>query len=140
MDSVIFWGNTVQRSATRTGNIVNYTWSPTAGLSGPSTLNPKATPTQNTIYKLTIVDANGCQSENAINISVLFDIFIANGFTPNDDALNHIFRIPFGTSFSLKQFSVFDRCGNEVFKQQTQVRDGMENTTALTHLVERMHI
>ena len=36
-------------------------------------------------------------------------------FTPNGDGINEVFRIPPGSAFQLKEFSIFDRWGNKVF-------------------------
>ena len=127
IDTIIFWGDSIQLSATVTGNIINYTWIPHTGLNNPFSLNPVVKPLDNTNYTLKVTDVNGCQDEQVIKISVMKDFFMPNAFTPNNDGLNDVFRIPPGIYFSLERYSVFDRWGNEIFKTK-DISKGWDGT------------
>jgi gliding motility-associated-like protein len=62
-----------------------------------------------------------------------------NAFTPNGDGVNDVFRIPPRTSFSLKEFSVFDRWGNRVFSTQN-INEGWDGTLKGVWLNEGIYV
>ena len=47
-----------------------YSWSPVQGLDDPTSANPTASPDETTKYILTVVDQNGCQRSESINITI----------------------------------------------------------------------
>jgi len=49
---------------------VDYSWSPTTGLSNPNISNPKASPNITTSYVVTVVDINGCENTASITVTV----------------------------------------------------------------------
>ena len=49
---------------------VNYTWSPTTGLSNPNIANPQAAPTETTTYTVTGMSENGCISTAQVTVTV----------------------------------------------------------------------
>lgn len=55
-----------------------YSWSPIDGLDNPTSPNPIATPEESTLYVLTVVDANGCQISDSINVTVDLCLGIEN--------------------------------------------------------------
>jgi gliding motility-associated-like protein len=68
------------------------------------------------VYDIAATDANGCTKNFNINVhSQTCKIYIPNGFTPNGDGKNDVFRIPQGIQIQLNEFSIFDRWGNKVF-------------------------
>jgi gliding motility-associated-like protein len=70
-------------------------------------------------YDLIITDANGCTGEDFIMVRTkkVKDIFVANGFTPNNDGNNDKLYVQ-GNPFlaQVKTFRVFDRWGELVFE------------------------
>jgi gliding motility-associated-like protein len=52
---------------------VSYQWTPTTGLSNPTSSNPIATPTANTIYSVQITTADGCTATENVAIDVYFN-------------------------------------------------------------------
>ncbi len=120
-------GNSVQLNANVTGSIATYLWTPPAGLSNPGIHNPIASPSATTLYNLKVVTTNNCTSNKDLLVKVYRDIYIPNSFTPDGDGLNDVFRIPPGSSFSLKSFSIFNRYGNEVFRT-SNIGDGWDGT------------
>lgn len=66
-DTIICHDKTLQLSA---GGGSQYDWSPAATLSNPSIANPIATPTQTTTYTVTVTDANHCNSEAPVTVTV----------------------------------------------------------------------
>lgn len=49
---------------------VDYSWTPTAGLSDANIANPIASPTVNTVYTVSVTDANGCTNTDDIEVVV----------------------------------------------------------------------
>ena len=49
---------------------VSYSWSPTTGLSNPTSASPVASPTTSTIYTVTVTNAAGCQSTAQVTVNV----------------------------------------------------------------------
>ena len=104
-------------SASVTGNIRSYQWTPANQLQNAQTLNPVTIPlTATTTFSLTVISSDGCSSKSNAVIKVLKQLdLMPNAFTPNGDGKNDVFRIPPGYSIELDDFSVFDRWGNLVF-------------------------
>lgn len=57
-------------TALSAGSAQNYSWSPSTGLSSSSVANPTANPSISTIYTLTAIDTNGCESVDYLQVSV----------------------------------------------------------------------
>jgi gliding motility-associated-like protein len=98
------------------GDIVGYTWSPAAGLSDTSILNPAADPRTTTVYTLSVVGSDGCVAEAGIKVDVYTELRIPNAFTPNGDGRNDVFYVLGGPpDLVLKEFAVFNRWGQCLF-------------------------
>jgi len=65
--TAICYGNSAQLNAS---GGTGYVWSPTIGLSSGTIANPLASPTLNTNYSVTAIDANGCAETASINVVV----------------------------------------------------------------------
>lgn len=109
-------GTGIQINPLVTGNIIQYEWTPPNGLSNPFIRNPLATPTSTTLYNLKIVSTDNCEANANTNVVVYKKLRMPSAFTPNNDGLNDAFRIPAGVTLQLKEFRVFDRWGNTVFR------------------------
>jgi gliding motility-associated-like protein len=100
-----------------TGDIVNYSWSPSVGLSDPGIANPVAQPAATTTYTLTVTTGDGCAASGTITVKVFASMSVPNAFTPSGDGHNDIFYViggPLGSK--VKDFGVFDRWGQRVFQ------------------------
>lgn len=111
-------GTGIQLNPLVFGNIVRYEWAPPGGLNNPYIRNPLATPSGTTSYSLKIISPDSCEAKAKTNIVVYKKLRMPSAFTPNNDGLNDIFRIPAGTTLLLKEFRVFDRWGNTVFRSK----------------------
>jgi gliding motility-associated-like protein len=69
-------------------------------------------------FKVTAVDANGCEAEDRILISVERPrrIFVPTGFSPNDDSENDRLVVHGQNSAKVTSFRVYDRWGEMVFE------------------------
>jgi gliding motility-associated-like protein len=68
-DTEICEGNSIQLYSTASNNVTTYQWSPSAGLSGTAIPNPLASPSQTTLYLLTVSDQH-CNASDSILIKV----------------------------------------------------------------------
>lgn len=113
----IMSGESAQLKASVSDSISSFLWQPVGVLVDPQTLTPTTVPLmQDTVLQLSVVDENGCEAANEILIKVLHKLYMPSAFTPNGDGKNDVFRIPPGASLDLKEFLVFNRWGNVVFK------------------------
>jgi gliding motility-associated-like protein len=99
---------------------VNYTWSPTEGLSGNMIANPLANPVQNTLYTVTVTDANGCVNTATVNVSVNNDFTIHpyNVITPDGNGENDIWTVDHIERYPNAVVRIINRWGEEVFHSQ----------------------
>ena len=69
------------------------------------------------IYWASIVDDNGCEIKDSVNVRLGVKSFTPNSFTPNDDGINDCFKPFFAAESEITRyrFSVFDRWGNHVY-------------------------
>ena len=96
-----------------------YVWNPCFDLSNCTILNPLATPTVNTNYVLTVIDANGCYSSDTVYVVSTVGIGSVPGGSieflvypnPNSGLFNVIFIHPNDKA----EVSVTDIIGQEVF-------------------------
>ena len=108
-------GESVQLNVTGAG--VKFQWSPATWLSNPNIANPVAKPRLDTSYVVTVTNASGCKATDTVVIKVkpIPGIYVPNGFTPNDDGLNDIFKPTVGEFYTLLEFSVYNRWGQQLF-------------------------
>ena len=48
-------------------------------------------------------------------VKIFTGFYMPNAFTPGNDGINDVFRIPPATTLSLKEFAVYDRWGTKLF-------------------------
>lgn len=66
-DTLVCSGSNIQLAA---GGGTAYSWSPVNTLSNPSIANPFATATSNTVYKVTVTNADNCSSIDSVRVDV----------------------------------------------------------------------
>ncbi|QNA46267.1 LamG-like jellyroll fold domain-containing protein [Lacibacter sediminis] len=66
-DTLVCAGSNIQLVA---GGGTSYGWSPVNTLSNPSIANPFATATSNTVYKVTVTNADNCSSTDSVRVDV----------------------------------------------------------------------
>ncbi len=129
-NDTIFLGNEV------TINVINgdsdwaYDWS--TGESGTGVSSITDSPLESTIYTVTVMDDNGCESTMEILVTVLqpscdeSDIFLPTAFTPNGDSTNDVLFVRSNFVKEL-EFFVYNRWGEEIFRS-TDVNQGWDGT------------
>lgn len=92
-------------------------WQPAGAVVAPQSLTTATIPlVYDTSFLLSVTDVNGCTSGKTVKVKVLRKLYMPTAFTPNNDGVNDVFRIPPDATIDLKEFAVFDRWGNKVFK------------------------
>lgn len=100
---------------------INYSWSPSDGLSCINCPNPIATPEVSTTYTLTYSDQLGCfmfDTTITIVIDDDYSIYVPNAFTPDGDGINDIFKVESYGFKEFKSFAIFNRWGELLYETQ----------------------
>lgn len=133
-DTIISAGSSVQLAASVAGTVTRFVWSPVDKLQLPVSLQPTTLALEEpTDFSLLVEGPHGCTATATAKIGVLRQLHMPNGFSPNGDGLNDVFRIPHGVSINLKHFSVYDRWGNLLFTTKN-IREGWNGTYGGTPL------
>jgi gliding motility-associated-like protein len=133
-------GESAQINAAVSGSVSSFTWRPASALVNPQSLTPATIPlAQDTSFNLAVVDINGCTASDDVAVKVLHKLYMPSAFTPNKDGKNDVFRIPPGSSLNLKEFSVFDRWGNVIFKTK-DIAEGWNGTFKGQDLVSGTYV
>jgi len=107
-------GSVLIGAASVIGN--TYLWTPSLGLSATNISQPRANPTDTTIYYLTeTIDLTGCSITNSVRVNVIFDVEFFNGFSPNGDGVNDYWNIPILIYYPENSVVINNRWGSEVW-------------------------
>jgi gliding motility-associated-like protein len=109
-------GSSFQLNASSNGS--GFSWSPSAGLTSATILNPVASPSSTTTYVLTATGLNGCSSIDSTTITVetpCGKLFVPTAFSPNADGHNDV-ECVLGDCISILHFAIYDRWGEKVFE------------------------
>jgi gliding motility-associated-like protein len=131
----IFAGDTVQLTAT--GGI-NYTWSPTDGLSDPNIANPIANPVRTTTYTVTGDDINGCLNTAEVTITVGEGINVSAKplFSPNNDGQNDLWLIENIERYPDCTVIIVNRQGNILYEQRPYYGNEWDGTLRGNPVIE----
>ncbi|HEX5653774.1 MAG TPA: PKD domain-containing protein, partial [Chitinophagaceae bacterium] len=117
----IISGGAAQLLMNYTGNISNYTWSPSTHLTCTDCPTPIANPQFSTTYTVEVVDRNGCRNTGDIRVEIVCNgqnFFVPNTFSPNGDGSNDVFYLRGTGLFRVKALRVFNRWGELVFEKR----------------------
>ena len=102
---------------------LTYTWSGNdlSDLSCTDCPSPTITPSNTQLYKLNVIDENGCEADATIRVLVEKNrnIFVPTGFTPNGDGSNDRLTVHGIEGTEIRSFKIFDRWGELVFVSDT---------------------
>ncbi len=97
-----------------------YTWNITEELACNDCLSPTVSPTERTLYQLSVLDTlTGCTgtAEVKIEVSTQKNVFIPNAFSPNFDGANDFFTVYSDVGVAqVNYLRVFDRWGALVYE------------------------
>ncbi|MCE2790082.1 MAG: gliding motility-associated C-terminal domain-containing protein, partial [Saprospiraceae bacterium] len=128
-DTCVVLGRAIRLAAT---GGVSYNWDNKELISGPANVaNPLVRPEVETIFSVTITDANGCVFTDDVKVCVKADSFKpVSIITPNGDGDND--ELYFGdlSEFPDNKLRVFNRWGNLIFEADGyQIRGELFNGT-----------
>ncbi len=96
---------------------VNYLWTPGAqGSFNPSVANPSGFLLETTWFTVTVTDEFGCQNLDSVLVTILPEIGLTSGFTPNGDGVNDTWVIDNMELFPNNVVSIFNRWGTAVYQ------------------------
>lgn len=112
--ATIYYGDEIQLIAS---GAAYYTWSPELTLSSPYLSNPIARPLEHTVYTVIGFNEEGCMGTAEAEIAIKYstEILIPNAFTPNGDGVNDVFNVIATGPWTLVNFSIFNRYGENIF-------------------------
>ena len=82
------------------------------------------------LYKLNVIDTNGCSYTDSVQVIYAPDIDIPSGFTPNADGTNDVWNIRFLDQFPEATVEVYNRWGQLLYQSEkgyTNPWDGKYN-------------
>ncbi len=94
----------------------SYAWSPAESLNDSASISPIAEPGETTTYVVVGTDEFGCVGSDTIEIVVVEDESIINGFSPNGDGVNDVWVIPSLEDYPNVIVEVYNRWGQQVFR------------------------
>ena len=107
-------------------------WYPNDGtLTDNNINNPIATPTDSSeTYTVIAMNEAGCRDTLSETISVDRDVneCIPAAFSPNNDGLNDVFRVCAAKYQRLVEFAVFNRWGQKIYDNTTDISKGWDGT------------
>ena len=120
-DLTIQLGDSTQIGAVLNFQTVRYQWTPKDGqIRCDTCLSTIVSPSETTVYKLTVKDAFGCEVSDALTVFVDKNrpIFIPTSFSPNEDGVNDRFTV--FSDYKVRKvqtMKIFNRWGSPVFEQ-----------------------
>lgn len=113
-------GSAYQLQAVGSSDVQAYQWLPPTGLSCYNCPNPIATVNKTGTYTVTVLNANGCSSEDSIMFNTVCNsdmVFVPNTFSPNNDGMNDYFFPNAKASLTVKSMRIFNRWGQKIFEK-----------------------
>ncbi len=102
------------------GRPVTFQWTPTAGLSDPTSPSPTLQAIQNELYIVKITDKDGCMALDTVRILVEKDrpIYVPNVFSPGKSERGNDYFTLFGgpAAQNIALLRVYDRWGSLIFE------------------------
>lgn len=89
-----------------------FLWIPSETLSDSTAQNPIAMPQTTTNYVVFVTDLNGCSNSDTTLITVIPDIFVPTGISPNGDGANDTWVISYIEQFPLNVVEIYNRWGD----------------------------
>jgi gliding motility-associated-like protein len=115
-DKFVLEGGQVTLTPALNANVpVTYQWTPPTGLDNATASFPKASPTSDITYTLTVTSPQGCSASDAVFVKVLKAPSVPNIFSPNGDGVHDRWVIPYLESYPGCTIDVVNRYGQPVF-------------------------
>ena len=109
-------GNTVLGGSPTGPAGSTFQWLPDSLLDHHDVPNPTATVNQTTWFYLTVTAPNGCVGVDSVLVTVVPEVKVPSGFTPNGDGYNDTWVLDFVSLFPELEVQVFSRWGEPLFR------------------------
>jgi gliding motility-associated-like protein len=128
-DRAVLSGGYVVLNATASGTNISVNWTPPTDLDNATIIKPKASPSADITYSLTVTTAEGCSVSDEVFVKFLNDIKIPNTFTPNGDGYNDRWEILSLDSYPGSLLEVYSTAGQLIYRTQGYAKpwDGTNN-------------
>jgi gliding motility-associated-like protein len=119
-EQTILQGNTATIGGLPTGPVgATYSWWPQTGVGTDTSLsNPTVEPTITTIYNVLVTDTNGCADVDSVLVTVVPDVIVPSGISPNGDGQNEEWIIGNIEIFPDCVVEVYNRWGELLFQSK----------------------
>ena len=114
-DVEIMYDHPVQLEVVGGDSASTYLWVPSDGLDNDTIANPIANPEETTTYYVFITNSNGCMFFDSVKVTVIPQLIIPNGITPNGDGINDVWVIDNINRFPNCEVFIFNRWGEQLF-------------------------
>ncbi len=114
-DVTIMSGQNVQLEVTSSCSGCTYQWMPSDGLNNDTIVNPVAEPEETTTYYVVVTDVHGCSEIDSVKVTVLPQLIIPTGITPNGDGLNDVWTIDHIDMYPNVEVEIYNRWGERLF-------------------------
>ncbi len=114
-DVEIMYDHPTQLEALGGDTSSTFLWVPGNGLDNDTIANPIANPEETTTYYVFVTNANGCMFFDSVKVTVIPQLVIPNGITPNGDGINDIWMIDNINRFPNCEVFIFNRWGEQLF-------------------------
>ncbi len=116
-DQTIFLGDQATLGGSPTGPVGSiYLWAPDSLLSNATLPNPIAEPSVTTWFTVQVTSPNGCVDVDSVLVTVVPEVVIPTGFTPNGDGWNDAWVIDFIDLFPECEVEIYNRWGDLLFR------------------------
>lgn len=116
-NKAILEGDVVTLEGSGSGQDVDYVWTPMTSMNSGDVLRPEVSPPVTTIYTLTGTSTLGCgEAFDQMQVTVYKDIFVPNAFSPNNDGVNEVWRVPALAAVKSVDLRVYNRYGQMIFQ------------------------
>ena len=93
-----------------------FLWSPDSLLTDATVSNPEVSPPSTTWYVLMVTSPEGCVNTDSVLVTVVPEITIPTGFTPNGDGYNDTWVIDYMDRFPDCTVEIYNRWGEQLFR------------------------
>ncbi|MEO8734321.1 MAG: gliding motility-associated C-terminal domain-containing protein [Flavobacteriales bacterium] len=92
-----------------------FQWQPDSLVNPAQAQNPSAFVNSTTLFILTVTGVDGCVNVDSVLITVVPEVKVPSGFSPNGDGHNDIWQLDFTNLFPKLEVNVFNRWGEPLF-------------------------
>ncbi|WP_306641279.1 gliding motility-associated C-terminal domain-containing protein [Sanyastnella coralliicola] len=104
-------------------------WTPSDLLLGDDVPNPTTVEmTENAIFVLEVTDLNGCVSIDSVMVTVIPELDVPSGFTPNGDNMNDLWTLGNNLFYPSLNVEIYNRWGDLLFRDDRGYANAWDGT------------